>query len=188
MYLLRKFFDSFLYSLLVPALSHGMAGDKRVYLHHRWDRKGTVASFSTHLVLSLTKGNLACQLSKTGNSISTLHSRLKSYTATNSREGCDRRGFTQHCLLRSAQDRNPGMGNVLAQLTEVCPCAGCELRWKVLGKTVSGAAQLQQGVFCGYKVECPWWGTNICYACGGICPREPLQRGKKNGQALMILQ
>lgn len=87
-----------------------------------------VASFSTHLVLSLTKGNLACQLSKTGNSISTLHSRLKSYTATNSREGCDRRGFAQHCLLRSAQDRNPGMGNVLAQPTEVCPCAGCELQ------------------------------------------------------------
>lgn len=144
--------------------------------------------------ISATKptGNLACLLSKSRNSIFTLHLQLKSYTATNYM----RRMWSQWVVktrVYLALTPQFGSGSKPRNLN----CAGTADKglfllkmWAMMkgtGKIGTGSDQQQQGVLCGYKVECLWWGTNTFYACGRICPRVPLQYGKKNGQALMIL-
>lgn len=138
-------------------------------------------------------GNLVCLLSKTRNSIFSLHLQLKSYTATNymRRMWSQRVARTRVYLALIPQFGSGSKPRNLNYADSADKGLLLFRMWammKGVGKMGTGSDQHHQGVLCGYKAECLWWGTNICYACGRICPRVPQQYGKKNGQALMILQ
>lgn len=138
-------------------------------------------------------GNLACLLSKTRNSIFTLHLQLKSCTATNYMWRMWSHGVVKTRIYLAltpqfSSGSKPRNFSRAGLADKVLLLLRMWAMMKGVGKIGTGSDQQLQGVSWEYNVEYLWWGTNICFACGRICPRVPLLYGKENGQALIILQ